>query len=328
MTRCLDYLDDQLGSCTISYRYNISMTASVLAVSDGSCVDLASLDRHSLQHIVDLVHAEWEGMPEAESGTDDIRQVLANGYSLSCIMIVKVKALDGRAGTLLVADLCSGGSIDRSMAGLRSLLFSLDPQSDAVECSSQESFLTCLLAPFIGGDAMTAFVTLVDSEAALSSPRAAMSALQLAELVRRIKNRATEHHESATLRELHELVVFNAQLDSERRTAHHELARLTKAMGRLNADRAKLQAACESAACGGELQRAEFEYEQARMAMEHVELQDQLRRCEIEVLILDQQNASLIYGLAHSEAMAAQLEVHLASVCISVFVMCRCRCAL
>lgn len=290
----------------------------MLAVSDGSCVDLASLERHSLQHIVDLVHAEWEGMPEAENRTDEIRKVLAKGYSLSCIMVVKVKILDGPAGTLLVADLYSGGSLDRSMAGLRSLLFSLDPQSDAVECSSQESFLTCLLAPFIGGDAMTAFVTLTSSDAALSNPRAAMSALQLAELVRRIKNRATEHYENAMLRELHELVTFNAQLESERRTAHHELARLTKAMCRLNADRAKLQAACESAACGGELQRAEFEYEQARMSMEHVELQDQLRRCEIEVLILDQQNAGLIYGLAHSEALTTQLEVSDHCICLCV----------
>ena len=66
--------------------------------------------------------------------------------------------------------------------------------------------------------------------------------------------------------------------------------------------------AFKSANSNSELQRLEFDYEHARMELEQVELQDQLRKCEIEIVTLDQQNIDLIQGLQHSEAMARQLE--------------------
>jgi len=66
--------------------------------------------------------------------------------------------------------------------------------------------------------------------------------------------------------------------------------------------------AFKSAHSNGEPQRLEFEDEQARMEVAQVELQDQLRGCDIEIVTLDHCNHDLIQGLQHSETMTSQLE--------------------
>ena len=193
---------------------------------------------------------------------------------------------------------------------LKQMVLAMDPMSMSDnELSSQESFLTCLLTPFVGGDALSAFVFDIQPEVYYVNPRALHHGLQFAEAVRRIKNRATQHSENPLIKELSELAVFNEKLESERKTAHRQLASLKHSMGKLQEDRTRLVSAFKSANSNSEMQRLEFEYEHAKMEVEQVELQDQLRRCEIEIVTLDQQNIDLIQGLQHSEALAKQLEV-------------------
>ena len=156
---------------------------------------------------------------------DDIRRVLANGYTLPCIMIIKVKGDNGLVGNLLVADVCQCGPIERSTQLLKQMVLAMDPTSASEnELSSQESFLTCLLIPFIGGDALSAFVFDLQSEVYYSNPRALHHGLQFAEAVRRIKNRAMQHSENPLIKELSQLASFNDRLESERRTAHRQFA--------------------------------------------------------------------------------------------------------
>ena len=103
MFRCLDYLD-QLEECSLSFQ--------LFAISDSSCIDLATLERVSLQDIVHLVNSDFEHMNEG--CVDDIRGVLANGYTLPSIMIIKVKGNNNLVANLLVADICQGGVMERS----------------------------------------------------------------------------------------------------------------------------------------------------------------------------------------------------------------------
>lgn len=280
----------------------------ILSISDSSCIDLASLEKLSLQQIADLANSEFENMTEGSAS--DIRQVLANGYTLPSIMIIKVKGDSGLVGNLLVADVCQCGPVERSVQLLKQMVLAMDPTSMSEnELSSQESFLTCLLTPFVGGDALSAFVFDLQPEVYYSNPRALHHGLQFAEAVRRIKNRATQHSENPLIKELSELAVFNEKLESERKTAHRQLASLKHSMSKLQEDRTKLVSAFKSANSNNEIQRLEFEYEHAKMELEQIELQDQLRKCEIEIVTLDQQNIDLIQGLQYSEAMAKQLEV-------------------
>ena len=75
----------------------------ILSISDSSCIDLGSLERISLHQIANLANTDFENM--MEGSVSDARQVLANGYTLPTIMIIKVKGDSGLIGNLLVADI-------------------------------------------------------------------------------------------------------------------------------------------------------------------------------------------------------------------------------
>ena len=280
----------------------------ILSISDSSCIDLGSLEKISLHQVADLANTDFENM--TEGSVRDIRQVLANGYTLPSHHHHQSQGDWGLVGNLLVADLCQCGPVEKSVQLLKQMVLAMDPTSMSEnELPSQESFLTCLLTPFVGGDALGAFVFDLQSEVYDSNPRALHHGLQFAEAVRRIKNRATQHSQNPLIKELSELAVFNEKLESERKTAHRQLASLKYSMSKLQEDRTRLVSAFKSANSSSEMQRLEFEYEHAKMELEQVELQDQLRKCEIEIVTLDQQNIDLIQGLQHSEDLAKQLEV-------------------
>ena len=107
------------------------------------------------------------------------------------------------------------------------MVLAMDPSSASQsELQGEESFLTCFLSPFIHGDALSAFIFDLPPDIYYSNPRALHHGLQVAEAVRRIKNRASQHAENPLIKELSQLATLNEKLESERRSAHRQLASL------------------------------------------------------------------------------------------------------
>lgn len=105
---------------------NVSLSFALLGVTDSSCIDLVSYARKELAEIERLRTEPMGPLCPCDS-LDDIINSLAAGYSLPCILMVRIFArpsseLPGSMSTLLLADLGStavGSPLEKSFAQLR-----------------------------------------------------------------------------------------------------------------------------------------------------------------------------------------------------------------
>lgn len=104
----------------------VSISFTLLGITDSSCIDLVSYARKELADI-ERLRAEPMGPLGPCNSMDEIISSLSAGYSLPCILMVRIFSkpgieLPGSISTLLLADLGStavGSPLEKSFAQLR-----------------------------------------------------------------------------------------------------------------------------------------------------------------------------------------------------------------
>lgn len=312
-------------------RRHVSLSYGLFAVSDSSCIDLLTYSRKDIEEIEPLVR-EWCPLTE----TQDVDQIIGSirqGYSLPCVALVRLfvrgseEGLPGAMSTLLLADLgplsngssgSGGPALEKSFALLKSHILTLDQPFISSSSTADSNlvprpsptFLATFLERCFGGDMATLVVADLPR---LGNARSMLGFAQLLDCIRRIKNRPTCQLETPEMLELNLLVETHGKLEVEHRAIRRELRQLQKALRVTERQRESLLSEQALACSDREVERLDYQYELARIAMEKVQIHERIRQCEIDLVCMEHERLLLLAEMGNKQRQLAELEERLCS---------------
>ena len=108
-----------------------------------------------------------------------------------------------------------------------------------------------------------------------------------------MKNYPRAHFVDERIKKLSDLEALNDTLQTDKRQTLKDLKELRKSLEELDGERKRLQNELDLQKCSSECERFEKEYIAATLELQALDLKDRLRKCEIELLALDQLNLKL-----------------------------------
>jgi hypothetical protein len=95
------------------------------------------------------------------------------------------------------------------------------------------------------------------------------------------------------IKKLSDLEALNDTLQTDKRQTLKDLKELRRSLEELDGERKRLQCELDLQKCSSECERFEKEYIAATLELQALDLKDRLRKCEVELLTLDQLNVKL-----------------------------------
>lgn len=304
---------------------DVSLSFSIVGVSDSSCIDLQSYCRKELSDLVEMMHT-WCPLSEIDT-VQPIISSIEQGYSLPCVAIVRFfvknkqsaqENLPGAMSTLILADLgtVSGGPLERSMAQLKSLILTLnEPYVENEDHHSrqhiqQPSFLSLFLEESFGGGVITCVVADIPKS---GNSRNLSGFLHLLSAIRKIKNHPTPLLETTEMLELNALVEAHSKLELEHRSVRRELKQLQKLLKTTQSQAEALMSQTNISSMGGETQKWEYELELSRLNMDKLAVHERIRQCEIDLVCMEHERLLLLAEMQIKQGELEALEERLRS---------------
>lgn len=296
---------------------NVILSYGIYGISDSSCIDLLNYERRETDQIATLMDT-WTALTDV-TDVGGIIAAVEQGYSLPCVVVVRVFAksqdaeLPGAMSTLLLADLgsLSAGTLEKSLAQLKSLIFTMDQPIMALESAAHgapPSYLSAFIERCFGGDMLTLVVAEVPKT---GNARMVNGALQLLDAMRRIKNHPTPRLESPELLELETLVQAHTRLEVEHRSVRRELKQLQRALKVTEMQKDALLSESSESSMSSETQRWELQLEMARINMEKLQVHERIRQCEIDLVCMEHERLLLLAEMSNKQRQLAALEERL-----------------
>ena len=120
-----------------------------------------------------------------------------------------------------------------------------------------------------------------------------MNGLLFLSTLRKVKNYPQAHFVDEKIKKLSDLEALNDSLQTDKRQTLKDLKELRRSLEELDGARKRLQNELDLQKCSNECERFEKEYIAATLELQALDLRDRLRKCEIELLALDQLNLKL-----------------------------------
>lgn len=293
------------------------LSFGLYSVSDAHCVDMASFAQLELGDIQELARS-----PTLElDPVDDLATVLGlieKGYTNSCVLLLRLRIeADGcvLCPTLAIGDLHAvglAGGLEKSLAHLRNIALSLEQPFAGGEISYDQSRLTALLQPFIGGTAVCKVLFSLANVSAGVETRALAACLALAEALHKVKARPAAVQEAPEVRQLSQLVAAHGALETQQRETRQQARALRRALAQAGRDRHALEEAAQWGRAESAVETAEREYALARLALDNLGIQDELRQCEAGLLLMEHQRAMLQSSIYETQFQLGRTRRHLA----------------
>ncbi len=260
-------------------------SSTLLTVSDNNCVNMVSFAQIDPSEVL---------IDEAVESFEDIKATIEKGYSGSCVLMIKARHETGGtiySSTLAVFDIVSG--LDRSLTCLKNIALALEQPHACSDIPFGSSKLTKLLEPFIGGQSNTkVFFSLANHSVGVES-KMLSGLLCLAEALRLVKNRPRPSIEPVEVGQLARLLDESAALEADHKATKAQIKTLKKHLATLTAEGQNLQDDLLLEKSEGNVSKWEREWMLSRLAVDNLNVQDQLRQCEIELLVMAHRKAIL-----------------------------------